>query len=221
MELKIVLHNVFDETDTEYTFTGSDESTMQDVLDYIGNPIPDFEVYYPLCYQWFLNSDYALPFVFKNNRMVYDALFSETRVTTFLKTHCIENGTIQINTGYPQAGGVDFDLVLLWDYLSPFLNNLASSTLSAFVCAGIKAVFDKFKKEKIPPQVFIDAVFSRQKWNPFELAEYLGVGITEAKNLLQMYQYEYDKTQRVYVQSQKTEQVRKELNENMGKGIES
>ena len=56
-------------------------------------------------------------------------------------------------------------------------------------------------------------MYSRQMWNPSELAELLDIGADDAKKLLISLAYRYDRSKRMYIQEEKSLELKKKLSE--------
>lgn len=66
------------------------------------------------------------------------------------------------------------------------------------------------KKDPFPHSYF-DFIFSRNKWNHFELAEYLDISPNDSKQLLKIFGYAYDRSKMIYDKQPCSDELREKL----------
>ena len=199
-------------TEKEYIVELPDSATVQDLLDRIGSSLADLSNYYELsgAFAW---NDFYLPYLETNGDILYDVPYAQAKLTDFLATHHIENGEVRIVAGYPQAGGPGFlELAQIWQQVEPILEQI-ELLLSLGVTAGgiAKGLCAVLKKKKRTPHVCFDIVFSRKSWNHVELGERLELSAEEAKNLLRLCGYEYDRKRMQYIQTARSDDLKDKL----------
>lgn len=215
MEIRVLVYPVASDTpqEIEHIVTVTDNITVQELLDRIGSGWADLSDYYPMsgAFTW---NEPLLPYLFVEGKVSYNVGFENAKVKDFLYTHNISDHTIRITTGYPWAGGPGvLTLAQLWEDIYPVLEVIAViATISGF---SLKDLFCRlrthFMKIKQPPQTCFDIVFSRSRWNAFELAELLDIEPARAKELLKLFDYQYDKSQMQYIQGKCTDEIREKL----------
>ncbi|MCL2841207.1 MAG: hypothetical protein FWE05_10600 [Defluviitaleaceae bacterium] len=222
MKIIVVAHNILypcDQTiDKELIHEVEifEETTIQQMLDSISISIADLSEYYALSGIFTFNT-IALPYVVSSDGKVYwNMLYADTKVKDFLVTHNICDNTIVVKTGHIQAGGPGFiKLYEIWMSIYPIIDQFVTVTgLIAIVGGAGKWVHSLFKgkKEKyIPPQSYFDLIFSRKEWNHFELADFLEVNKDDAKQLLQVFGYQYNPSRLLYVQQKESLALREKL----------
>lgn len=214
MEIKVLVHNiVLEGSQTKECAVQADKNTtIQELLNSIDCGIADLSEYYEFSGVFTWNTT-CLPYIISNNEIIYDVPYSEAHLLDFIQTHSIQDNTIRIVIGYPQAGGPGFiELAQLWKQIYPILEQTELLLSLGIIAVGAaKRLCNLFKKRKRSPQVCFDIVFSRKRWNHFELAEYLNLSDTEAKNLLILCGYEYDHKLIQYIQSNRTDELKQKL----------
>ncbi len=191
-------------------------TTLQMLIEKADYSLGDVSDYYHFSKVW-AHNNFIVPYLFTRNGLMYDVAYEDVRVIDFLNTHHITNGTLRITTGYAQAGGPGFlDLAEIWDSTYPILEQLSvilgitGLSLQSFI-SGIKWLCNHFRKEERTPQCCFDIVYSRKRWNHYELASYLDIPADNAKHLLRALGYEYDKKQTQYIQAKQVTAIKKRL----------
>ena len=220
MKVKIVFYHVFHEIDPtvfpermEAEAIINQNTTLQQLLDVVGQPIADLSEYYYLSGAFSFNSKY-LPFLINSSGTIeWDVSFENAKVIDFINTHNIKNDTIISKIGYPQAGGPGFkDFLDIWNLVYPIIDQFVTVIgLGAIFINSGKWVHSLFNKKDIPPQSYFDLVFSKEKWNHFELAELVDIKPQEAQKLLQLFGYKYNNSMLLYVQQPISRELREKL----------
>ncbi len=211
MKIKLIINNIMldDNNFTEQEIDISEDSTLQELLDVSGYGIADVSEYYKYSGVFTWNC-ICCPYIISDEGILYNVLFNQIKLKDFIKTHGINNNTIKIVVGYPQAGGPGFnDLKAIWDIVQPYLNDIAILfTISGVNCKSIIDWFRKFfEKKKVAPHTVMDIILSRKQWNHKELADILDVPEENTKYLLKAFGYCYDNKLMQYVPSEKTEEL--------------
>lgn len=217
MEIKIQIKNIAMENPevSECVVALPENASIQDLIDSIGWGTADLSEYYPLSGVFSWNSSYV-PYLFVNGKVEYDVLFESAHIKDFIYTHNISDNTIKVVVGYPWAGGPGFlELKEIWGHVWPCIEAIAVvCTISGF---SLKDLYNylrtKFMDKGQPPHTCFDIVFSRKQWNALELAKLLDVDVDKAKDLLALCDYQYDRKQQQYMQSNHTEECKKKLTE--------
>lgn len=214
MKIEVLIQNIaLEASEIEERKVYVDKNTtIQELLNSINCEIADLSEYYEFSGVFAWNTVY-LPYIISNNKILYDVPYSEAYVFDFIKTHGIQDSAIRIVTGYPQAGGPGFiELSQLWEQIYPILEQIELLlSLGAIAVGTAKKLCNLFKKRKRTPQVCFDIVFSRNRWNHFELSDYLHISNMEAKNLLMLCGYEYNHKQLQYIKSNRTDELKQKL----------
>ena len=121
MEIKLVFQNVmYRHIESEPKFKEKrfevDEETKIGQLFTVG----DLSEYYPLSGVYSFNSTF-LPYVINSHdEVTWDVLYENAIVVDFSRTHNIVDCTINVKSGYVQAGGPGFkELLEVWQLLYP------------------------------------------------------------------------------------------------------
>lgn len=196
----------------EYTVELPEDASVQDFLDRIDCSLADLSDYYEFsgAFAW---NDFYFPYLETDGGILYDVPYAQAKLTDFLATHHIENDEARIVTGYPQAGGPGFlELTQIWQQVEPILEQI-DLILGLGITAGgaIKWLCSVLKKRNRTPHVCFDIVFSRKSWNPVELGEWLELSAEEAKNLLRLCGYEYDRKRTQYIQTERVDELKDKL----------
>ena len=192
--MKVVIYNIYEKTTSEYEVQISDETTIQDLMDITGCGLPTFPDYYPFCHYSVLD-DVWIPFIINsNNELQFEVPYKNVTVKEFIGTHRINNDTIRMVTGYPQAGGIELEYWLeMWNYVYPYIEQVQ---VAVTVGIGLKRVIDvikkKFIEKKQPPQASFDIIYTSSQWDLNELASLLELEKSEAEILLKGFGFEYD-----------------------------
>lgn len=220
MKVKIVFYHVIHEVDPitfpetiEFVSSIDSGTTIQQLFEEAGYPLADLSEYYYLSGHFSFNSSF-LPFIINSNGIIeWNISYESAQVIDFISTHNLENNIIIAKIGYPQAGGPGFkDLIEIWEIIYPILDQFVTMVgLGAILINGGKWVNLKFQRKDIPPQSYFDLIFSRVKWNHFELAELIGVNSQDAKQILKIFGYKYDKSKLLYIQQPISIELREKL----------
>ena len=182
-----------------------DHTTIQDLLNAAGYEMADLSHYYRFSrpFAW---SQEVLPYLFCKGKVLYDVQYADATVSDFFKTHGIDDATLRIVVGYPQAGGPGFlELGQLWDRVYPVLEQVVTVVGMAQIAgSAVKRICDFFRKRKRRPQAVFDIVFSRKQWNASELSEMLELPYDQTKELLVVCAYRYDRKKRMYVATEQS-----------------
>ena len=183
------------------------ELTLQEAVG-----IADLSAYYPLSGRYTWNQQ-KVPYLIVNGRVRWNVAYADARVRDFLSTLQIPDGTMEARFGYPQAGGPGYkELLEVWESVYPILDQFAAvAGVGSAVYGAGKWLRSRFGKKEVPPHFYFDLMYSRQMWNPSELAELLDIGEDDAKKLLISLAYRYDRSKRMYIQGEKSLELKKKL----------
>lgn len=172
----------------------------------------DLSQYYPLSGAFSFN-DKIVPYIISGKKVLWNQGYENVKVIDFLKTHNIETGILTARGGYPQAGGPGFlSLVEIWESLYPVLEQIATvAGVAGLALEAWKRIAALFQKKEVPPQPIFDVIYSRKKWNHFELSELLDISPDDAKEFLRVAAYQYDRTIMMYVQQPEAAIVREKI----------
>ena len=187
-------------------------TTIQEFLNSTGYEIADLSPYYKLS-QPFAWNQTVLPYLFCDNKIIYDVPYTEAKVFDFIQTHGISNNNIRIFVFQPQAGGPGFvGLVQLWNDVYQVLETTVTIYgCTQIVISAVKWLCNFFKKRKRKPQVIFDIVFSRNQWNNPELSDYLELPRERTKSLLITCGYKYDRRKRMYIATEQSSELKEKL----------
>lgn len=163
--------------------------------------IADLSSYYPLSGAFSFNNEYV-PYIISNHEVKWNVAYREAKVLDFISTHNISDNTIKADEGYPQAGGPGFkNLLEIWNEIYPIIDQFVTiiGAVTIFKKAG-KWTKSLFKSAEVPPQSYFDLIFSRCRWNHFELSQLLRISAEDSKRLLISLGYKYNKSILMYVQ---------------------
>ena len=216
MEIKLVFQNVMygyieSEPEFEEKRFEVDEETKIGQLFTVG----DLSEYYPLSGVYSLSSS-SLPYVINShNEVTWDVLYENARVVDFIRTHNIVDCTINVKIGYVQAGGPGFkELLEVWQLLYPIIDTFNTVAGSAVIVGSagkwLHSLFNNCKSRHAPHSQ-IDLLFSRERWSSAELSQRLEIDNEDAKNLLRLFRYEFDKHSMQYVQQPVSLELREKL----------
>jgi hypothetical protein len=218
--IKVVIHNVMAEycfgeqiQDRVLEIPVNDDATMSELLEALENHSADVSRYYrlssPYCY--YTNS---FPYILsRENMLIWNLPFNETRITDFLHTHQITNDTIRVDIGEPQAGGSGIkEIIDLWQEFQSFIENLAVYiTIFVGVPEIIKKIRSKFIKKNIPPHSVLDYIFSNEEIDHKQLACLLKVDEEDIRLLMKGLGYQWDKSKKLYRKQPITDKLQAEL----------
>lgn len=115
---------------------------------------------------------------------------------------------------YKQGGAGFKELLDIWQLLYPILDTFNTVAGSAVVVGGAgKWVYSLFRNRKLKhaPHSQFDLLFSRGRWSSVELAQKLDIENNEAKNLLKLFRYKFERGSGQYVQQQESLVQREKL----------
>lgn len=171
---------------------------LKEIRDKIGAPISGitFKKYYNTGEFRFYNN--SLPYIIKKNgKIEFEPSIDDTLISEFVETHKINNNTIEIEYGFPQAGGPDLiDWRNLWDIAWEAIQVISTIGGAIGLLDFIKT---KFSDKKPIPHEMMECLYKREYWNHNELAEKLDIKPEEAKNILKVFGYYWDKSKKIYV----------------------
>lgn len=197
----------------EQFFEIEETTTIRDLLNTSDGEVADLSDYYPLSGVLTWGCE-ILPYLFVDEKVVYNVLFSDAKVKDFLNTHDITDNIIRIAIDTPLAGGFGAEeLYDLWNKIYPALEAIAVMfTITGF---SLKALFhclsQYFVSKNQPPQTCFDIMFSRKRWSAAELSSLLELDVEKVKELLKLCDYHYDRTAKQYVQGQHTSEIIEKL----------
>lgn len=220
MEVKVIFYHVFHAIDPkaypetiEFVSNIDDDITMKELFDKAGQSCADLSEYYYLSGEFCFNENF-LPYIINSKGKVeWDISFKEAKVVDFISTHTIENNIIYSKTGYPQAGGPGFkELTEAWKSIYPIIDQFVTTVgLGTITIGASKWVQTLFKREDVPPQSYFDLIYSRNEWNHNEFAGLLDISREEAKQLLKLFGYKYDKYKMMFIQQSISLELREKL----------
>lgn len=216
MEIKLVFQNVM------YGYVGNEPEFEERIIEVdeeatIGQlfTVGDLSEYYPLSGAYSFNSTF-LPYVINSHdEVTWDVLYDNARVIDFIRTHNIVDCTINVKIGYVQAGGPGFkELYEVWQLLYPIIDTFNTVAGSAVIIGSagkwLQSLFNS-RKLRHAPHSQIDLLFSRERWSSAELSQKLEINNEDAKNLLRLFRYEFDKHSMQYVQQPASLELREKL----------
>lgn len=171
---------------------------LKEIRDKIGAPMSGitFNQYYKLGY--FRFSDNKLPYIIKSNgKIEFCSNIDETLLSEFLETHKIENNMIEVEYGFPQAGGPDvMEWLKLWKIAWKAIEVI--STIGGAI-GFIELIKSKFNKKEPLPHEMMECLYKREYWNHHELAKKLDISPEEAKVLLKTFGFVWNQSKKIYV----------------------
>lgn len=214
MQVKINIHFIFDDVkDKKQILEVNDNTTISELLAMVNYNFADLSEYYEFSGDYTWNTT-TLPYIIKNDHVIYNVEYCNTLLTDFFNTHNITDNTIRIVVGYPQAGGPGWLTVMgIWEYAYPILNDIAvliTITGGAISLFNFLKKLKKKKKTEIPQTIF-DIVYSRKMWNHNELAVLLNISNDNAKSWLKLLGYIYDRKKQCYIQGKDVPIIKKKL----------
>lgn len=208
------LHVYGDPKEKIISMVCEEAQTLDEILLLAGNSYLDLSYYYNLSWKYCFHQR-SLPYAIRSNGEIsWNVRYEDITVGEFQKTHNILDGKIQVITGIPQCGGPGIkDIADIWTSLYPILDQIATmfGVISGIVFAG-KWIRGLFKPETPPPAIF-DFILSRDRWNHSELAEIMELDKEDAKKLLKVFGFKWDKSSRQYIQGPNTKEIVKKLSE--------
>ena len=213
MEIHVLIYDEISGATRNCVVEIDKNETMQGLLDILSLSAADLTDYYPFNRSYYRDDD-VLPFVFLGKRTLYSVSYRKVKITDFLYTHNITDGTIRLVTGYPGAGGFGFESVrAIWDAVSPVLGTVAD--ICGITGFNIKDFWnwlkEKFIRRGRTPPTVLDIVYSRDAWNHRELGDRLRIDHEQAKKLLQALGYVYDRSRMQYVQCENIDKIKDKL----------
>ena len=215
MRIRAIIHSSLYSSVSECVVEVDDEISIEELIgiEELHCGFSDLSEYYPLSGKFSFNNFY-LPFIITDHRIKYDVPFSEAKLTDFLQTHNVNDGSIHILTDLVQAGGPGYlSLTEIWNSTVTILESIAMlMTISGYSLRTFVDWFCSiFKKRKVKPQTIMDIIYSRTCWNHYELAELMEIESDRARDMLKVFGFEYDKSRMQYVQSENIEEIKKKL----------
>ena len=184
-----------------------------------GSVVLDKRGLYLLDDPFYFQDSRILPFVKEAESVRWNAHVENTSIESFLDTHPRLGS--QLNVIHYSLGGVGgggflqlLDISLVWEQALEILSITSGLwTIAGFPNAKdlILWIKEKFSRDTVRPSAVFSLVLSRRRWNPIELAEFIDVGKEEAKLLLRLCQYQYNRQDMMYVQTDKTRGVVQQL----------
>lgn len=212
--IRVIITNVLYGTAEEETVPAWEKEVEIDehttLAELVG--LADLSHYYPLSGVFSWNSQ-EIPYVVSDGTVRWNQPYSQVRVSDFIRTHQIQDSVLYAEGGYPQAGGPGFlPLMELWEAAYPVIEQILTIVEIGGLAIGAgKWAASLFRKKGVPPQTCFDFLFSREKWNAFELAELLEIMPEEAKKLLDVSGYRYDRSIMMYVQQPEALDMKEKL----------
>jgi len=207
-KIKLITHNVLSKycpveqiQDQVYEVNINYDQPMNELLDFLENPSADVSKYYDLSSPYCYYKD-TFPYIStKENVLIWNSPFNETKIEDFLYTHHITDNTIIVDVGEPQAGGSGIkEIMELWQDIQALLEALAVYiTIIVGVPELIKKIKVKFIKANVPPQSVLDYIFSNEELEHKQLARKLSLSEEETKLLIRGLGYEWDKSKKLYI----------------------
>lgn len=213
MEISVLVKHAIENSTDDLTVEINETTTIPDLFDMVNIPWGDFSDYYRYSSMYYYNRE-TLPFLLVDKQIQYDVAFTDARIIDFIDTHQIDvsNDKLRVLTGYPMAGGLGApDVVALWNCAFPILKDIAIGLIVQFACEIIKKICSLFKKRNKAPNIIFDIVYTRKQWNHHELAEYLDIEPENAKSILKLLGYEYDRKKMAYIQGEHIEEIQNKL----------
>lgn len=220
MVIKVIFNHVMHEVDPitfpktiEFVSYYDSNTTLQQLFDDADQPYADLSEYYYLSGAFSFN-ERKLPFIINSNGKIdWNIYFQDAKVIDFISTHGVKNNLIISKIGYPQLGGPGFkDLIDIWNAIYPILDQFVTviGLGTLFINSG-KRVHSLFYGKDVAPQNYFDLIYLREKWNHFELAKLLDINSEDAKQLLKIFGYSYDKSMLMFVQQPVSLELREKL----------
>lgn len=222
MILNVNVKNVMFDNTSKTKIDLDDNATISDLLSAIGGGTAEFPECYLFSSKLMFGEPY-LPFVFSENRILYDVPFAEAKVSDFISTMNLSDKEVEISIGIPWAGGPGLcDLEQMWESAKLALEAIAvfCSITGITVTSIIKWFCNLFKKRKKKPQTIFDIIYSRKMWNHHELALLLDIDPNNAKEMLRLFGYRYDNRKKIYIEREDIEEIKSKLLEVKGLDIQ-
>jgi hypothetical protein len=204
----------------------SDEATFGDLLLNLGLYPPGTEVDLSR-YYWYSDSSFSytsgshLPFVLVEGVVEWSPPFVKVKVRDFLTTHNIQNGEIHLLTGFPQAGGAGLvQIATQWDRFYPIVEQIVTGAgfLGLVYGAGKMAVTtgkwlagkihskksDSLGLQNVLPGSVVALVFSCTRWSARGLSAKAKIDEADAKGLLRLFMYKWDRKVQMYVKTEES-----------------
>ena len=179
-----------------------EQSTMKELKEKLG--IPDasisFDKHYKMNSKVLVSLENIIPFVIREEGIVeWDLNLEQITLQEFSNSNNINlSKGIYIEYGYVQAGGPGFlkDIYELWAAIHPCLEFLA--TIDG--CIGLVKLIKKCFKKKVPnPHSFAEYIYKQDKWSHVILANQLQIDNERSKNILKLFGYEWNNSEKLYV----------------------
>ena len=212
MKVKIIATNVIEEmVDEDYVPEEieikyiPEETLLLECRNIIGAPVSGitFEKYYNTGTFRFYNN--KLPYIIRNNGNIeFGVDIDEILLSEFMKTHKIEDNIIELEYGYPQAGGPDIlDWITVWNFVWNSIVTIGE--IGGFV-TFIDFIKQKFSKGKPLPHEIVDILYRRNLWNHHEVANKMQITEEQAKELLKFFGYSWNNSMKIYVITEEEKQ---------------
>lgn len=197
---------------TTRTVTITPETTIADVgtmlkLNLASYSI-EYERYYRVCDP--NAQERKIPFVISDGLARWDVWVQDVSVADFFTTFGITSNELHIRYGWPTAGGLGaVDIPTLWNDVYTFLSYI-SPVLQAGGAAGaglhgLRLLVNRLSQKASPGSVF-SLVASRPRWTAADLAQTAGLTLDDAKGLLGMCGYEYDRHMQMYQETPESDE---------------
>lgn len=213
-KLNVVIHNVlYDEKEKDSVQSSvravefDDNTTLQDMIG-----AADVSSYYPLSGAYSFNNEYV-PYIISENTVLWNVDYSDVRVKDFIATHHIQNHTLAASEGHTKAGGPGFtELSEVWNQIYPIIDQFVTTVgIVPIVFGAGRWIASLFHKKEVPPQSYFDLIYSRDRWNHFELADLLCITSDDSKRLLNSLAYQYDPSVLMFVQQPESLELKDKL----------
>lgn len=211
MEVLFLVHEeVFNKTYEKRITTGDHNVTLSEAFKEAGVNNADVSGYYPLSEFFYFNTE-KLPYLISGEKINYNVSYDDAKMVDFLRTHAIGENKIKVVSGMIQAGGPEFLIdIESWELVINVISGVIGFSLKDLILT----LYNRFKKNKIKPQIAFDLILSNEVISSAKLASQLDVEKETAKQLLKGLGYKYDNRRQSYVKGKESEQIERALKNN-------
>jgi len=178
----------------------------------------EVERYYKVQNSSLGTDDFRIQFVIRDGVVVWMPSYDDTRLDDFFATFDIRDNTIFLRTGISGRGGGELhEIISHWqEILSALSSAFTMLTAPFFIRDQLRIHRGARRLAASPaahqPAAIFSLLVSRRMWNPAELAILTQIPRQQAKELLRLCRYSYDKRSAMYVETPQTTEAIRKLN---------
>lgn len=224
MQVRLLFHDVIERTESEVTLSVSPDTSVSELLTLAGFPSGEIDLdrYYAIPDAYSQNGQ-VLPYILVEARARWEVFYGDVTIGDTVQTLCITDEPVRVNVGFPQAGGPGVaDVLTLWQNFYDAIRAVDPLVGVGGAFYGIVAFFRRvFRRRRstppeslsdVPPGAVFSLVLSKEAWNHHELADVAVITQEDAKHLLRLCGYKWDRRQRNYRRTADTERIVAALN---------